>query len=473
METALTANRRSFRVSAAAMGRYLADLSLASRFILAGLVVFVVATVILGRWVGAQIESSVLNRTASVTSLYVDSVVSPRLQSLGRTGDLDSDSVASVDALLERSTFVERIVALKVWRPDGTIAYSPNRALIGRRFPVEGGLARALSGEVAAEISDLSEAENEYERARWSRLVEVYAPVYADNGGPLIAVTEFYQQPDPLEAEVRSAQLGSWAVVGLVMLGAYAALAGIVRRGSDTIARQAQSLRERVSELQAAIAENRRLQSRVAHAALSTTTSNEQALRRISADLHDGPAQVLALALLRLDELPAERTMAAGDAATVRHAVTDALDEIRAIAAGLRTPELDALSLADVVERTARDHERHSGTPVRVELDQLPVSAPLAIKIAVHRILQEAFSNATRHGRADAISLRASASDRMLQLTVEDRGRGFAPASGGDGLGIAGMRERAELLGGSFAIDAASGKGTTVRVSLPLLPEQA
>ena len=64
---------------------------------------------------------------------------------------------------------LERIVALKVWGADGTILYSPNRALVGRTFPVRGGLAKALSGDVVADITDLSEVENEYERARWSR----------------------------------------------------------------------------------------------------------------------------------------------------------------------------------------------------------------------------------------------------------------------------------------------------------------
>ena len=447
----------------------LSTLSLAARFLSAALLVFAIATVVVGSWVGAQIELGVLNRTAGVTALYVDSVLSPQLQSLARSDTLDSGSVAAIDQLLDRTAFGEHIVALKVWGPDGTILYSPNRALIGRRFPVESGLAKAVSGDVVAGLTDLSEVENEYERARWPRLVEVYAPVYADHGGPLLAVTEFYQLPDALEAEVRSAQVGSWAVVALTMFAAYALLAGIVRAGSDTIIRQSEALRARVRELQVVLAENGRLQSRVAHAARSTTASNEQFLKRVSADLHDGPAQALGLALLRLDELPSGHSVPAEDVATVRHAIGDALAELRSIAAGLRSPELESYSLVAVAERAVRDHERRSGTHVELVVSPLPQRAPLAIKIALHRILQEALSNATRHGRPTAIRVKLSTDGVTLHVAIRDDGAGFASERMGNGLGLAGMRERAELLGGSFAVESTPTAGTQVVVSLPLL----
>lgn len=447
----------------------LSALSLAVRFVVAALLVFAVATVIIGSWVGAQIETGVLNRTAAVTALYVDSVLSPQLQSLARSKTLDTGSVVAIDQLLDRTAFGEHIVALKVWGTDGTILYSPNRALIGRSYPVESGLARSVAGDVVADITDLSEVENVYERARWSRLVEVYAPVFADHGGPLIAVTEFYQLPDALEDEVRSAQIGSWAVVALTMLAAYALLAGIVRAGSDTIVRQSAALRARVNELQVVLAENRRLQARVAQAARSTTASNEQFLKRISADLHDGPAQALGLALLRLDEMPSDPSIPAGDVATVRHAIGDALAELRSIASGLRSPELESYSLVTIAERAVRDHERRSGTHVELVAYALPERAPLAIKIALHRILQEALSNATRHGRPTTIRVELSTDGVALDVSIRDDGAGFTTGRVKSGLGITGMRERAELLGGSFSVEGGLTVGTRVHVSLPLV----
>jgi signal transduction histidine kinase len=106
-----------------------------------------------------------------------------------------------------------------------------------------------------------------------------------------------------------------------------------------------------------------------------------------------------------------------------------------------------------------------------VEIGGVPAEAPLATKIAVYRILAEALSNATRHGGGADVRVRAQVTDDgMLALDVGDAGPGFDPSQEPDGarLGLAGMRERAELLGGSFAIESAPGGGTQVRVVLPL-----
>ena len=121
---------------------------------------------------------------------------------------------------------------------DGRILYSPDRALIGQQFAADDALLRAGRGEVNADMSDLSQPENVHERQQFSRLVEVYAPVRRESGGQVIAVNEFYLLPDALDAEIRAAQLRSWAVVGVVGVITYLLMAGIVKSGSDTIRRQ-------------------------------------------------------------------------------------------------------------------------------------------------------------------------------------------------------------------------------------------
>lgn len=451
-------------------------LSLAARFLLANLLVLLGAGVVLGAWVGQQIEMGVLTRTAAVTALYVDSVVSPELQGLARSGTLDESRVQTLDRLTVRADLGQHIVSLKIWATDGTVLYSPVRSLIGAQFPVEGGLARAVRGEVAAEMSDLSEQENGYERTHWTHLVEIYAPVRADVGGEILGVMEIYQLPTDLEAEVRSSQLRSWGIVALTMAVTYGLFAGIVRGGSDTIARQGSALAARVLELQRVLAENRRLQTRIAQAARRSTTLNELSRRRISADLHDGPGQVLALALLRLEDGPSRGPISEADLATVRRAVNDALVDIRAIAADLRMPALAPLAVRDIAERAIYDHERRTGTAVRLDVGELRAEVPLATKIALLRTLQEALSNATRHGKGLGVTVRLRAEDR-LQLEVSDAGPGFDPTAPEqeEHLGIAGMRERTEILGGSFSITSTPGAGTTVRAAWPLLdaPEDA
>ena len=154
----------------------------------------------------------------------------------------------------------------------------------------------------------------------------------------------------------------------------------------------------------------------------------------------------------------------------MRQRSPDALTDLRAISAGLRLPELERLSVGDAALRAIEDHQRRGGTPVRHQFQDVPEQAPLATKIALVRTLQEALSNATRHGKGEDIFVELTGSAERLTLSVSDHGPGFDPdlAERSEGLGIAGMRERAELLSGSFAIWSAPGSGTTISASWPL-----
>jgi signal transduction histidine kinase len=429
--------------------------------------------VAVGIWVGQQVEASVINQTASLTGLYVDSVVTPYLQPLAQQPTMAPAQIAALDQLLATKPLGDQVVAVKVWSVDGTILYSPDPRLIGRRFPVEGGLVGAVRGWINADMTNLDEPENVFERQRWSRLLEVYIPVREQGSRRVIAVTEFYQVPDDLDHQIAQARVQSWTVVAGVFLITYVALAGIVRRGSDTIVRQQLALREQVAELSRVLAQNQRLRDRVHQAAGRTTALNEQALRRISADLHDGPGQALALALLRLEsarEQSASGPATNGDFGIVQGAVSEALREIRAISAGLRLPELASLTLPELIERVLENHRRLTATDVVTRVENVPDQAPLAVKIALFRSLQEALSNATRHAPGQEVAVRVAAEGTLLHLVVSDRGPGFTDERiGANGrLGLAGMREQAELLGGAFDVQSGPERGTTLRVSWPL-----
>jgi signal transduction histidine kinase len=149
---------------------------------------------------------------------------------------------------------------------------------------------------------------------------------------------------------------------------------------------------------------------------------------------------------------------------------------MRTIAAGLRTPELERAQLPDLVRSAVADHERRSGTSVALDIAALPHEAPLATKIALYRVLAEALSNATRHG--DGLDVRvtgARTDEGLLALDVTDAGPGFEAAAEADPtrLGLAGMRERVELLGGRMEVTSAPGSGTRVHVLLPLAGPKA
>ena len=444
--------------------------SLARRFLIASLVVLVLGGVTIGWWVGDQIQRGIISRTASITGLYAQSFIEPHLESLAWGEWLSDESKAELDALVTETTFGERIVSIKVWRPDGVIVYSPDRNLIGQQFPVEGDLAAALSGDVSAEMSSLASPENAGERVRFRHLLEMYIPVRERGGDRIIAVAEFYQIPTEIYAEVRAAQQSSWLVVAGAVSVATLLLFGIVRQGSDTIIRQQRALKSQVDELSALLDQNEQLRGRVRTAAERTTTLSERNLRRISSDLHDGPGQMLALAMLRLEQLEARPTAETAEFDELKSALDDALRDMRSIAAGLRLPELEALSTADAVRRVIDDHVRRSGTHIEVHLGEPIPDVPLPTKIALFRALQELLSNSTRHGGGQDVSVNVSVVDGRLRAEVSDRGPGFdSERVGEEGhLGLAGIREQAELLGGTFEVLRREAGGASVIMSWPL-----
>ncbi len=453
--------------------RAVSEWSLAVRFMAAYLGLLVVATLAMGLWVGQQVEAGIVSRTAAVTSLYIESFVGPHLQTLQTQPKLTPADVEALHGLLAGTQLGRNVVSFKVWSRDGEILYSETPELIGQRFPIDGDLAASLDGEITADVSDLSAEENALERVRWTRLVQTYVPVRANGTGTIIASAEFYQLPDEIDAEVGSARLRAWGVVLLAAFGSYLLVGFIVRRASITIGRQQQRLRDQVETLSSVYREVTDLNQRLHVAAGQTIEVATQERRRISADLHDGPAQAMALALLRLESFQDSTEVAGHDDTRVNAAygaLRDAMGELRQIAAGLRLPDLAPLTVREVVARAVADHERRAGIRIDSSLaEDLPDEAPLPIKIALFRGLQEGLSNATRHGGGIDVAVRAWNADGAVAVEVSDKGPGFEPeAVRSGGLGLTGIRERAALLEGNVAVQSSPGGGTRLRIVLPI-----
>ncbi|MCA1552774.1 MAG: sensor histidine kinase [Chloroflexi bacterium] len=460
-----------------------ARLTLAQRFMLASLVILLLGMVGIGAWVGQQIETGVVHRTAGTTALYVDSLVAPLLQELADGDALAPDHQALLDDVLRDTPLGRSLASFKVWDRGGRVLYSTDPNLVSQVFPVAKDLNEALEGNVSAEISDLNKAENAFERqhANGKRLLEMYMPVRLRGTDRVIAVAEFYQRLDELEGEIADAQQRSWLIVGTATVVMYLLLAGFVQRASNTIVRQQGELSAQVARLTELLQQNAELHERVQRAAARTTALNERILRRISAELHDGPAQDLGLALLRLDNVVARvearpDEIAGGcedarDLDSVKHSITHALGEVRAISTGMGLPQLNNLSVAETLARAVRTHERRTSTKVQLMLERVPEQAPLPIKITLYRVVQEALSNAFRHagGTAQHVSVRYAAGE--LHVVIADAGPGFDglnQAGSDEHLGLVGMRERVESLGGIFRIESEAGRGTRIIAQLPL-----
>jgi signal transduction histidine kinase len=218
----------------------------------------------------------------------------------------------------------------------------------------------------------------------------------------------------------------------------------------------------------------------VRRAAGRTTALNERFLRRFSAELHDGPVQDLSLAVLELDNLIVT-CAATPDAAAyvprleaIEQTVRRGLQDVRSTSAGLLLPHLGQLSVADTARHAARAHERRSKVPVTLELEHAPERAGLATKISVYRVCQEALTNAARHAPGAAPHVRVAGDDGQLTVSIADAGSGFDAANmlaSDEHLGLVGMRERVESLGGTLCIESAAQAGTTVLARLPLEPD--
>ena len=460
-------------------------LSLAQQFMLASLVVLVFAMLGVGWWVAQQIEQGVVDRTAGETALYVTSFVDPPLQELGRGSPLTAEHVAALDKLLNETPLGQHIVTFRVWDTQGRVLYSTNPALIGQVFPVKDELARSLRGEVVANVSDLGDEENLLERDRYHQLLEIYSPVTQNGTNQVIAAVEFYQTVDTLVAATQRAQLSSWLLFGTATLVVYLMLSIIVRRGSKTIEQQRAELSQQVEQLTEVLAQNEELHQRVSRATAHATELNERFLRRISAELHDGPAQDLGLALLRLDQVVAQSdncriVLASGancraDLVEIETSVRTALEEVRAISGGLGLPDLDNLTLAETLARVIKVHQRRNNTTVATSFEQLPEQAPLPVKITLYRIIQEALNNTCRHAGGQGVQVLVTASHDRILAEIVDQGPGFdseAPVDDTAQLGVVGMRERVESLGGRFKITSAPGAGTKVVAWLPLIGKE-
>ncbi|MFC3831778.1 MULTISPECIES: sensor histidine kinase [Deinococcus] len=448
-------------------------LTLAARFNLASLLVLLVSMLVTGWWVGAQIRQGVIHRTAATAALYVENFLVTQLQELGSSTWLSPGRQAAIEKLLATTPLGREIVSIKIWAPDGRVVYGQDA---GGIFPIKADLARAWRGEISAEITNLRDEENASQRGQYRHLIETYVPMRLEGTDRVIAVAEFYQTTGPLDAEIAQAQRRSWGVVAAITLLTYALLSGLVRRGSDTIRRQQATLREQVGTLEGLLAQNAQLHGRVSRAAARSTAHSERVLSRVSSDLHDGPAQDLSYALLRLDSLGAHATGPQQEAlGSVEQSLESALREVRAIATDLRLPDLAALTLREVLERALRDHRRRAGVDVPLDAAALPDDVPLPVKITAFRIVQEALNNAHRHAPGGPVTVTADTADGgWLVLRITDAGPGFTWCGAApDGhLGLVGMRERAESLGGTFTVRAQAHGGTVVEARVPLSPEE-
>jgi two-component system sensor histidine kinase UhpB len=217
-----------------------------------------------------------------------------------------------------------------------------------------------------------------------------------------------------------------------------------------------------------------RLESARREAARTALAAQEGERLRVAQELHDEIGQTLTAVTIQAERAAdGDPALAPEALRRVVGAVRDSLDEVRRIARELRPEALDDLGLVNALIALCNRVDAQDGPRVRRELQgQLPPLAP-HVELVVYRIAQEGLTNAMRHSeaRSATVSLRADA--ERVTLCVADDGKGMPEQLPRDTSGIAGMRERALLVGGRLSIESRPEQGTEVRLTIPVDEEGA
>ena len=212
-----------------------------------------------------------------------------------------------------------------------------------------------------------------------------------------------------------------------------------------------------------------RLERERAESGRRALEAQEAERRRIARELHDEVGQLLTGVVLQLEGIAGRvpETVRV-DVLAVQGSARDGVEAVRDIARALRPPALDDFGLRAALTGLANGFAERSGILVRQRLDApLPELGP-EVELALYRVTQEALTNAARHAAPAAIELSIARCNGGVRLCVRDDGRGIAGDAGLDqGAGIAGMRERALLVGGALAIKRGHDGGVEVRFEVP------
>ena len=208
------------------------------------------------------------------------------------------------------------------------------------------------------------------------------------------------------------------------------------------------------------------------------TMAQEEERKRIARELHDETIQSLVVLARQLDDIASsdkglseyKRILLS----ILRGRINDIMADVRRLSQDLRPPALDRLGLVPALEWLASDVEKRSGINVEVKIDGVGRRFPAEVELVLFRVAQEALRNVLRHSQATSAEVAVELDDRKIKITVKDNGKGFdLPETTGDlvkqgRLGLAGMQERIQLIGGSLEIESSSDEGTVVVIEAPV-----
>ena len=391
-----------------------------------------------------------IRQAEDITSVAGRGVVEPRLRDGILTGD--AESLTSLDALITQSVLREPIVRVKIWDRTGRIVYSDAPELIGATFELGPDELEALRTDtVASDLSDLSEPENRFERS-YGELLEVYLPVSTPDGHELLFET--YLRFDSVAASGRTL----WQAFLPALAVALVALAVLQIPLAWWLARRVRrSQRDRERLLQRAV------------------DSSDMERRRIATDLHDGPVQQLAGLSMSLAATADRFDGNDPAAADALHGAADrtrqSMRALRSALVGIYLPTLRRAGLPSALSDLVATLDQEG---IHAELHVPPdLELPSGVEALLYRASQEAIRNVVAHARATNVKVTMTEQAPRVVLEIEDDGRGFSPeqeraARADDHVGLDLLSELVRDAGGTLLVDSAPGRGTRVRLEVPI-----
>lgn len=389
-------------------------------------------------------EAKVLTRFAART------VLEPNLRNGIRSGD--QADIDHLDRVVHGSLLGDPILRVKLWTPQGRIVYSDDPRLIGSVFPLSADEKHTIREDgIEAEVSDLADPENRFERSE-SKLLEVYLPVRTPDGRALLFET--YLRYGDVNDRTRDIIL----MFGTITLGGMLVFAGLlVPLVRSLVVRLDQDRAHREMLLTAA----------------ALASADER--RRIAADLHDGVVQSLAgasyvVAGAAQSASALDETALAGRLRNAAAGIRDAIRGVRSFVIDIYPPNLREQGIAAALEDLAvRARSKGLDTSVTVPAD---FHASPRAEALIYRVTQEAVRNVIAHAGAQRLVVHVPVEPNLAVVEVTDDGAGFDPAApphGGDPehMGLRGLADMVREAGGLLLLRTAPGAGTTLRLEVP------
>jgi two-component system sensor histidine kinase DegS len=206
------------------------------------------------------------------------------------------------------------------------------------------------------------------------------------------------------------------------------------------------------------------------------TRAQEEERKRISHELHDDTIQALVVLSRQLDVLATDKSLpepARARLEEIWQQTDNIVQGVRRLSQDLRPAAIDRLGLLPAIRWLAEDVSKYSGIATKVSVTGHEHGLPEEVAITLFRIIQEALRNIWRHSGATGAGINIAWLDKKIKVTISDNGKGFK-LSGKVGdlakqgkLGLVGMQERAQLVGGTLSVQSEPGKGTTITVEAP------